>query len=540
MKNKFLLSDESTISKKDYDERYILYKQFIKMPESFFSKLRHFQPQIGCLNSCSICSKYASTNVSEWNEERIRNVIAAIKYSTPRHEKPLIVWDRNNHRNGVIFSYLDNDVGFYKNLDSFIEILYRELGVKTRISTVGFSRHNSYLNKMHSRISNYQEKLGGVRLSFTPYTIGWACNNTLFDRKEYEKDMINFLKIYKTYYDYIGSGSRKFCIELRYKPFVVIDEVIMFNYNQRKIIYVDKYLFVSKDKNIRFKNTKIKDPFNHRLSLDNDGLVFDKIVLTKRLNSKKEIIDYLNNHYDVEKNVTIYRVKNRDGYYYSINPVMNDSGSYGLYIYPKTENRLRSGYINVERYFLNSIFEYKKKMNLSSRDQFIDASWDDVNNVVNLIKKKTINRDEREVEYINNEILPMINTYINVLKKSNYSPSVFFDKNFTIDTGIICNLGRAIHEFKGLVSVENEPLTLNHERNYGNSNSTMTVEGSVWRLSCDYNDTIILELLDLADTASSDGQTKSKIKIKLDSKDNKISFKDIKGNYYIPGQREMI
>ena len=43
---------------------------------------------------------------------------------------------------------------------------------------------------MHSRISNYQEKLGGVRLSFTPYTIGWACNNTLFDRKEYEKGCV--------------------------------------------------------------------------------------------------------------------------------------------------------------------------------------------------------------------------------------------------------------------------------------------------------------------------------------------------------------
>ena len=152
MYKEFLLTDELSITKEDYEERKRLITIFKEMTNDFFAKLRHFQPQIGCLNACSICSKYASTNVSEWNNSRIRNIIASLKYSTPTKEFPLIVWDRKNHRNGVIFSYLDNDVGIYKNLDTFIKLAYEQLGVKTRISTVGYSRHNQELNETHKKI----------------------------------------------------------------------------------------------------------------------------------------------------------------------------------------------------------------------------------------------------------------------------------------------------------------------------------------------------------------------------------------------------
>lgn len=139
LEKELLLSDEKCINNEDLSERKYLVKRFLNFPTEFFSKLRHFQPQIGCLNACSICSKYAGCNVSYWNERRIRNVIAALKYSSPRKDKPSIVWDRDNHISGVIFSYLDNDVGNYYYLDRFIELAYLELGVKTRISTVGYS-----------------------------------------------------------------------------------------------------------------------------------------------------------------------------------------------------------------------------------------------------------------------------------------------------------------------------------------------------------------------------------------------------------------
>ena len=167
-----LLSDEKNISNEDYEERNLLIYELEKMPIEMFAKMRHFQPQIGCLNACRICSKFAKANVSGWNEKRIRNVIAAIKCVVAKYRncKPYIVWDREEHRNGVIFSYLDNDIGNYSYLYEFIKIAYEELGVKTRISTVGFSRHNEYIVKMHERINavDVLDALGGVRLSFTP------------------------------------------------------------------------------------------------------------------------------------------------------------------------------------------------------------------------------------------------------------------------------------------------------------------------------------------------------------------------------------
>lgn len=543
MKKEYLLCDEKSISNADYVERKKIVSEFQRLPEDFFSKLRHFQPQIGCLNACAICSKYASKNMNYWTESRIRNVIAAIKYSTPAKQLPLIVWERENHRNGVIFSYLDNDVGNYYYLNKFIEIAYNELGVKTRISTVGYSRHNKELNRMHQSISKKDKMLAGVRLSFTPYAIGWNnCHSEKLSRDEYEKDMANFFKIYKKYYEKAGSGSRKFCIELRYKPLCNICDIFVFRHNKKFIICSDSYLYISEETNVSFSNTYIEDPKNHRLSLTNTGKKFFRIPLKCKLKTKNEIIKYISDNYreGLEK-VEVYRVKNHDGYYYSVEPELKDTGGYGINFYPKSSKRKISGYIVLERFFLNVLFEYKKSLGLKPNEKLENATWKDVNNVINNLKLlaekyKTVSLVKSN--YITKEILVMIQSYANALKIAGYKPNVFFDKDFTIDTGIICNLGRAIKEFKGLVTIENEPLTLNHERNYGKYNSNMTVEDVSWRLSCDYDDNIVIEKLNMANTATKEGQVTYTKRIELDKKDEKLNIKDVKTEYLIPGQRK--
>ena len=109
----------------------------------------------------------------------------------------------------------------------------------------------------------------------------------------------------------------------------------------------------------------------------------------------------------------------------------------------------------------------------------------------------------------------MISGYAQALKLAGYSPADFFNPKFTIDTGIICNLGKSINEFKGITSLENEPLTPTHERNYGKNNSTMTIEGVAWRLSCEHNNQIIIEELKLMNTATKEGQTSRVSKISL-------------------------
>ena len=75
--------------------------------------------------------------------------------------------------------------------------MHRELGVKTRLSTIGYIRHNITLNQMQSRINKEDiliEGLGGVRLSFTPYSIGYKSETKEFSRDDYQQNMANFFR----------------------------------------------------------------------------------------------------------------------------------------------------------------------------------------------------------------------------------------------------------------------------------------------------------------------------------------------------------
>lgn len=210
-------------------------------------------------------------------------------------------------------------------------------------------------------------------------------------------------------------------------------------------------------------------------------------------------------------------------------------------IYPKTNMREYSGYVITERFLLNAIIKYKKTKNLKSLEKFDCATWEDVYEVLEICKKDAFNYrangKEEKYEYIVNEVLPMINAYISALQIAEYPSSNFFDAEFSIDTGIICNLGRAINEFKGLTNKENEPLTPVHERNYGVHNSKMKEEGVSWRLSCNYNDSIVIEKLNMYDTASVRGQVAEKKVIQLNKLNEFYTSSDLKSMYLVPGER---
>ena len=548
-KNMLLLTDETQIEEDDYKERHLIAETLEEMPMQLFEKMRHFQPQVGCLNCCSICSKVAGTTMAFWNERRIRNVVAGIKavvYTKYRKKQPYIVWNREEHRSGVIFSYLDNDIGNYYYLDKFIEIAYKELGVKTRISTVGFSRYNQRVRDVHININsgNILNYLAGVRLSFTPYAIGWAngCNSPYFSRDEYIKDMAEFLKIYKPYYDKVGAGSRKMCVELRYKPLAVKSIVIVKKYKEHFVIATETYLYISCEKNIVLLESTIADAYDHTIQLTQAPKLFYEINLEKSICSEKDLDNIMqeDNKWCKNKIVDLYMLKNKEGEYYSINPSITEEGNYGINIYPKTDRRNESGYLITERFFLNALYEYKCSLGLTAMQIFDNATWNDVNNIMELCNRNAENYRKRnkieKAEYIKNEIIPMVDAYINSLKIAGYLPTDFFNPNFTIDTGIICNLGRAVKEFNGLTQKMNEPLTPTHERNYGHHNSTMTKEGIAWRLSCNYNDEILIEKLNLRETDSEDGQVVEQFTIQLDVMDEKKDISHLKWDYLVPGQ----
>jgi len=537
----FLLSDEINISSKDYLIRESLYNEFKSLPKDFFSRMRHFQPQVGCFNNCGFCSKFSVCKSEYWNICTIRNIISAIKYSASIYTKGdiLLAWERVEHRLGVNFPYLDNDIGGYIYLDKFIDLCYKELGIRNRISTVGFSRHNLELNNMHKRIvEKHMNVLAGVRLSISQYGRVWEDkeNTTI---KEYEEDITNFLSIYKEYYDSFGSGSRKMCVELRYNPLVENSDVYILNYNGYMVISVNNYLFISNNKNINMNESYVSDPYLHSLVFTEKEEMFKEYHLPVIINNEEDLIKYLDNNYnnlEYVRDCEVYLFSNNDGYYYSINPKLTNEGNYGFNIYPKTNKRNKSGYIITERFLLNAIYEFKRRRNMHLRDKYVNSSWDDVNEVIeilNSISNNYLSTKEEKSKYINEHVLPIVMIYINALKNAGYSSDCFFDSKFTIDTGMICNLGRALYLFKGLTSSVNEPLTPTHERNYGRYCSTMKEENYVWRLSCGFNNNLIIEKLDLFNTASPQGQSSYKKVIHLDNINELME--DNKKYYLYPG-----
>ena len=143
---KFLLSDEKNICDRDLEIRKKLYDEFMMLPETFVSKMRHLQPQIGCFNNCSFCSKFSVCKSEYWSLDSLRNVIAALKYTARNYTKDdiLLAWDRKEHRVGVIFPYLNNDISLYPYLEEYIDLL-----LYSNTNTSLFSTKGLYLNSTH-------------------------------------------------------------------------------------------------------------------------------------------------------------------------------------------------------------------------------------------------------------------------------------------------------------------------------------------------------------------------------------------------------
>lgn len=544
MNSKYLLSDETSITEEDLRIRRQLYYKFMELPKEFVSKMRHLQPQIGCFNNCGFCSKFSVCKSEYWNEQSLRNIISAIKRTALNYTDGdlLVAWDRKEHRVGVLFPYLNNDVGSYLYLDKYVDLCYKELGARTRISTVGYSRHNEALNEVHKKITSSELlfALAGVRLSISQYGRVWEEQNGKNCIREYEQDLANFLKIYRPYFDKFGSGSRKMCVELRYNPLAENSKVIETEIDGKKVIATDNYLFISKNKDVTLNTAYIVDPYVHALELSEEPVIFNEYNLPFEITSERKLLEFIEKE-DLyfEKEVEVYKFQNKDGYYYAIEPRIKNDGNYGFNIYPETEVRKKFGYLVTERFLLNALYKFKSEHGLHLRDKYINSTWDDVDKVVSYVSEQIKYYESKgkidKSEYIKEHILPIVTVYVNALKLAGYPSDCFFDSKFTIDTGMICNLGRAIGYFKGLTKFVNEPLTPTHERNYGRHCSTMKQESYVWMLGCGFDNNINIERLDLFKTASVEGQTSYREVVTIDGFNKKV---DDKIKYLYPGIKE--
>ncbi|MGI9849330.1 hypothetical protein [Vibrio vulnificus] len=538
-----LLEDEIAIPSDSINARYSLYKEFRTFPQTVFARLRHFQPQSGCFNKCNFCSQGASSRVIEFSLENLRNIIAAIKavsleqtYSAEQitniidfdtghfidpitiHNSPLIAFGREDRR-GVIYCYLDNDPAIYPQIDTFVRLLYENLGVKTRIATVGYSRHNQPIKQAFTNLSSsLRHCLAGVRLSISPYTYGWTeagMRAGATHREEFEKDLAHFLTIFK------DTGSL-FSAELRFRPMVDIGEVGIIKYSDVHVLTYKNYLYVSDRSLATLGLANISDSHDHALKMDIQG---HKVVQLEVKGSWRESVDlYLLGKLSGTP-CLMHKLQNDDGIYFGINVERNQEGKcYAKFFYPKSIARPNSGHIDGERYLLNAIIDTKATTN--------NANWQDIDALMQSLKNKAQTLAyafKASSSYIEEDIIPLIDSYVRTLKLARLPAKSFLDKSITMDTGQICNLGRAYNEYKPLASRQDLPMTPNHERAFGKKGD-LASEGTVFRLAPGgrqrisnklsrintKEDELIIEELDLSSTSSEDGQSKQHYKIFLE------------------------
>lgn len=516
-----ILQSESTVDNvlpDDLIERLKLIEELRVLPVHMFSKLRYLQPQVGCFNRCSFCSQSAGSMVWYLNERGLRNLFSALKtvalekaqqYELPNGEAyiegemlnaqqtlhhdftmpeaGLVSYGRTTHRPGVIFCYLDNDISTYPHLAQYIQYAYEDLGVRVRISTVGYSRKNEQLQRMHKLINKkHAKKIAGVRLSLTSYTASWAPNQT----DNFKDDVANFLRVYRPTIDEAGLGQRTACVEFRFRP--LIETRLPFHeayVNGVHILHIGPYaLYCEKQGTLQTATVTVDDK-TLKLRIHGHGetytLITSDTLRTLTEHTFVETIETLVQQHDYPR-VTVYKMENEDGHYYVADPLMTNDGVFTKQFYPPTTKRKFAGYIDSERYFLNTLLAYKQQQGIAERRApFLQSTWADVANTVNSLRdlaKQQHTYNAYAASYIEREIIPLVHMYAQALNEAAYAPHYFYASTFTIDTGSICNLGQAYFEFQDIASRPNLPLTPQHEKSYG-ANSSLSVEGEKWRIS---------------------------------------------------------
>ncbi|AIB42913.1 hypothetical protein PD374_17925 [Pseudomonas sp. WCS374] len=566
------------ISVEDLGIRIDLVRELRKLPTDALSNIRHFQTQVGCLNRCGFCSQGAGKTLWNMPRQALANLISALKTVCLEHAlsrcliagNPLdgnhvfsnefvmpalgLLGDQRKDRPGVIYCYLDNDPAAYPNLDDMIQWLHQDLGVKVRIATVGYSRRNIMIQQMHERISeNLLDAIAGLRLSFSPYTYGWTSTAEArgeASRGEFEQDTAALLSTYKCLF--INRKGRKgACTELRFRPLIDTTPVQVYEVDGRLVIRCKSYLVIqAKAEALPVAN--ITDAKSHSNDLDVIGsrcfvIRAEPELLERHANALAKVVSDgkplpIKAH-DFYQGL-LHRLRNDDGEYYAVDAERTQKGVLSKFFYPHVGNRPKAGMIDGERYHLNALM--KAKLNGQC------SSWDHVETLLNGLRSKATSLegiDAGTAEYIRTEVVELLQSYVRVLKIAEYPSTAYFDKDQSVDTGHICNLGRAYSEYKTIASRPDLPLTPKHERAFGPTGE-LAEEGIAWRLAVTPQDSsksacgerntyqehpsILIEKLDLAMTATSAGQSKARFFIRTQPV-QKITLKDSMQFPVIPG-----
>ncbi len=449
-------------------------KQFTEAFANFqdeLSVLQILQSSVGCANSCEMCSQWASSWITRITRDSMVQIFSGLK-RLRKNVNPWL-WERRFHKPWIIFPYLDTDVGSDPNLDLIIKSLWRDFCCKTRISTVWFSRHNEWLQKMHHRIANeLGQYIEGFRISITPYTEN-------FYSEEYPQDIANLLDLYLPVIESQWVGRDIFACELRFPPFVQNSEVITWFFWDRFFIRSWNYLFIADSWNISITNNEI-------VGMDRWTVQFKEPMITGKIYLFDGLSDLSIEDILLRQNYThwnLCKATNIDGEVYAVNPLFQIDGHFqAIHFFPKTNTRNKSGVIDSRRPFLNAMIDYKTWRQVSWKAKLVNGDIDDFLSF--LRSYISINAWTKELrDFWGKEILPVIYVIARIIKLSRLADDMFFDPKFVVDTWHIVNQGRARHIFRWLISKSDEPLTINEMKWYAMENSIGSARGAVYRLA---------------------------------------------------------
>ena len=484
------LTRESGIDAATQRRREHLTGQLDALPDEAFSRLQYLQPQVGCVNRCALCSQQAGMDVWQMSAIGLADLIAAMALQARRRDLRVGA-GREAHRPGVLFPYLDNDIASYRHLGELVGYCADDLHVRLRLSTVGYSRRNQHLARMHERIvADHSDVIDGIRFSLTPYAVGYRTNPD-----EYLADLAAALRTWRPHIDRVGPGAAKAAVELRFAPLAravdgpLFDEVI----DGRHIICAPPHLLVSAQEcTERPEQTTIVGLVGTESVLSRPGqpylhLVSDSILAdTNPGKAARLALDGLLIGAHRIRHALLHTWENADGPYYAVDPTFTLDGRYrALHLYPQTSVRHRSGYTDATRFFLNALLAHKTACGIGRRAQFTNATRGDVRAVLDRLAgraEQIAETDRRAAEHITSHVLPLVEAHAEVLAAAGYPPSAFFDRRFTIDTGQIVNQGNARPLFRGLAGTLDEPMTPREERGYG-ALSLSSIRGTVWRIA---------------------------------------------------------
>lgn len=482
------------LSAEEINRRVILGTRILDLlPPEALSRLQILQPAIGCLNRCNFCSQVAGPVTSELGSESLRAVIGSLRGAMLALGLERVGGDRE-HKDGVIFPYLDNDIGSYPYLSDYL-VGIRSLGARTRISTVGWSRHNRSLQDMHEKIAIEQTgDIDGIRFSLTPYTHGWRVN-----RNEYLDDFGSALATYRPLIKEKGVGRRTACIEMRFAPDVQIGDVEYQTIGKYNIVRCREYSLVTRAEALEANGRSIivgltadgpelNQNGAEALQIVGELTNIDEGALSELFTSASEECLRLHKKYGV----LVHRgqahiFQNADGPYFCFNPLKSvREGTFtAIHYYPQTETRQTAGLLDATRPFLNNLLALKQQNGIEPREDFSSATEKHIKLLIHSLRREVELMRQFSTSrgaYIEENVIPIVEGLIYSMTVAGLTAADLFCYGLVVDTGVIVNQGKAITEFRGLASRPDMPMTPNEEKGYGDI-SQSSVRGNTWRIS---------------------------------------------------------